>query len=79
MAVVRCVCYRKSFTELKQLATARGWTTSSQIATATNCTLGCGSCLPYITAMLDTGHTSFAVAEPGNAPRPCPPDPWDPA
>jgi len=79
MAVTRCVCFRKRFSELKRLAEARGWQELADVARATGCTTGCGSCAPYIRAMLVTGHTSFAVRDGDGPPRPCAPEPWDEA
>ena len=77
MAVVRCVCHHTSFVELKALAKANGWVTAAEISLETSCGLGCGSCRPYLEAMVETGATSFAVAQPGERPRPAPLDPWD--
>jgi bacterioferritin-associated ferredoxin len=77
MAVTRCVCYRKSFAELKKQAEAEGWVTAAEISLATGCGLGCGGCQPYLQAMLDTGATCFAVRQGDEPPRPCPPEPWD--
>jgi NAD(P)H-nitrite reductase large subunit len=78
MAVTRCVCYRRSFGELKKLAVGYGWTKVAQISKHTGCGTGCGSCVPYLQAMLKTGHTCFAVRSEGDPPVPAPPDPWDP-
>ncbi len=77
MAVTRCICYRRTFAELKALAVTNGWTTVGEISLETSCGLGCGSCRIYLEAMLDTGATSFAVCEAGVRPRPAAPDPWD--
>ena len=75
--MTRCVCHQRTFAELRDLAKREGWTTVGEISLATNCGLGCGSCRPYLAAMLDTGATSFAVAEGGQKPQPTTPDPWD--
>jgi len=77
MSVTRCVCYHRTFAELKELCAANEWSTVAEISLETNCGLGCGSCRPYLSAMLDTGATSFAVAEPGQKPKPTVPDPWE--
>ena len=77
MAVTRCVCFQRTFAELKALATANDWTTTAEISLETGCGLGCGSCRPYLDAMFDTGATSFDIAQPGCKPRPTAPDPWD--
>jgi NAD(P)H-nitrite reductase large subunit len=77
MSVTRCVCYQGTFAELKRLCEAHGWTTVGEISFETRCGLGCGACRPYLTAMLDTGATSFAVAEAGQKPQPTTPEPWE--
>ena len=77
MSVTRCVCHQRTFAELKALCAANDWTTVGEISLETNCGLGCGSCRPYLAAMLDTGATSFSVAEPGQKPKPTAPDPWE--
>lgn len=77
MAVVRCVCHQKSFAELRALARTHGWCTAAEVSLETSCGLGCGSCRPYLEAMMETGATSFAVAQPGEKPKPTKPDPWD--
>ncbi|MDA3960311.1 MAG: (2Fe-2S)-binding protein [Planctomycetota bacterium] len=78
MAVTRCVCFRKSLSELKDLAAQRGWTSVDEIAAATGCTTGCGACKPYVAAMLATGATCFAVKRANEElPQACTPDPWD--
>jgi len=77
MSVTRCVCHQRTFAELKALTKANGWTSVGEISLETSCGLGCGSCRPYLAAMLDSGATSFAIAEPGHKPRPTTPDPWE--
>ncbi len=77
MSVNRCVCHHRTFAELKDLAKTNGWTSVAQISLDTSCGLGCGSCRPYLQAMLDTGATTFAIAEPGQKPKPTTPEPWE--
>ena len=77
MSVTRCVCHQRTFAELKALCAAKDWTTVGEISLETNCGLGCGSCRPYLAAMLDTGATSFTVAEAGQKPKPTALDPWE--
>ena len=77
MSVARCVCHQRTFADLKALCAANDWTTVGEISLETNCGLGCGSCRPYLAAMLDTGAISFTVAEPGQKPKPTVPDPWE--
>ena len=70
MQVTRCVCYQQTFAALQQRCQAESLITLAAISQATNCGRGCGSCRPYLQAMLDTGATRFTVAEPGKPPRP---------
>lgn len=78
MAVTRCVCFQRSFRELKREAAAYGWTRVAQITRATGCGSGCGSCVPYLQRMLQTGETCFRVRRAGEPIEACEPDPWDP-
>jgi len=75
MAVTRCVCHQRGFRDIAEVARARGWTSVTQVTAGTKAGSGCGACLPYLAAVLSTGHTCFAVAEAGQHPRPCPIDP----
>lgn len=77
MSVHRCVCYQHSFRRLRRMADEAGWTRVAEISNATGCGCGCGGCVPYLRAMLESGHTSFAIRQPGEAPEPVPLDPWD--
>lgn len=79
MAVTRCVCFKRSFRELRDLAAREGWARVAEITRATGCGSGCGSCVPYLQAMLSSGETCFAVRRAGEPITPCEPDPWDPA
>ena len=77
MSVTRCVCHRRTFAELKSLADGNRWQTVAEISLETSCGLGCGSCRPYLQAMLDTGATAFTVAQDGAKPQPTTPAPWE--
>jgi NAD(P)H-nitrite reductase large subunit len=77
MAVTRCVCHQRCFRDIARLTRVHGWTAVSQIGHGTRAGTGCGACIPYLDAILRTGHTVFAVAGPGQTPLPCDPDPWD--
>jgi len=77
VSVNRCVCYARSFAELKRLCDKRGWTRVEEIAEHTGCSTGCGSCRPYIAAMLSTGATHFRVLRDGGVPEACEPDEWE--
>lgn len=59
--VIMCVCYLRTFEEVKQLAQLHGWTTVAQITQGTGCGSGCGMCRSYLARMLETGETAFAV------------------
>jgi bacterioferritin-associated ferredoxin len=65
-----CICYPCSFALLKMRAESEGWTTLEDIAHATQCGTGCGTCRPYLQKMLETGETAFDVI--------WPPAPWEP-
>ena len=56
-----CICHKRTFAELKQLAGEHSLTTLEEITTATGCGSGCGLCRPYIARMLQTGETAFPV------------------
>ncbi len=55
--IVRCVCFDKTFEELKAL----GLATIEEISAETGCGTKCGLCLPYILKMLETGDTRFRI------------------
>jgi NAD(P)H-nitrite reductase large subunit len=55
--VKQCVCFDKTFAELK----ASGAASLDEIIERFHCSTGCGLCRPYIQRMLATGETEFAV------------------
>lgn len=59
--VRRCLCFQRTFADLKSLAQERGLRTVEQIAEATGCGSGCGLCRPYLALMIETGETAFPV------------------
>ncbi len=62
MPVDRCVCHEISFAALKAEAERQGPNASIEsLAKATGAGTGCGTCVPYLKLMLETGRTSFAV------------------
>jgi NAD(P)H-nitrite reductase large subunit len=61
MQVDRCVCHRQSFASIQRACRAGGWTTLDEIRNGTRAGTGCGSCQPYLDAMLTTGAVVFAV------------------
>ena len=77
MSVTRCVCVRRTFATLLMQARAEGLATVPELTAATGAGGGCGSCRPYLAAMLAHGHTRFAVAVDGGEPRPCGREPFD--
>jgi bacterioferritin-associated ferredoxin len=60
MIVNRCVCFEKSFLELKLYADEHE-ADLRELRRVFKCGQGCGLCLPYLKEMLDTGRTSFPI------------------
>lgn len=56
-----CICYPRSFAELKNLAVENQWQTIADITAAVGWGGGCGLCRPYLTLMLETGETAFDI------------------
>lgn len=64
MRIDRCVCFSRSFAELKEVAQTSGASSYAQLQLAAR---GCGKefgakcqlCRPYVKAMLKTGTTVF--------------------
>jgi bacterioferritin-associated ferredoxin len=59
--VDRCICFSKSFSELKSLAQQHGARDVAALQTVAEFGLRCGLCKPYVQRMLSTGQTDFAV------------------
>lgn len=57
--VKRCVCFDTTFLDLKNAGVGSLEDAASRFGCGTNC----GMCRPYISRMLDTGETEFAVIE----------------
>ncbi len=55
--IKRCVCFNKTFKDLKD----SGLETVEQIASEYGCTTGCGLCREYIRRMLETGEVEFEI------------------
>lgn len=64
-----CICYQKTFEEIKDESVNRGLVTIEDIARELKCSTACGLCIPYIEAMLETGKTKFHAGT-TNATRP---------
>ena len=56
-----CLCYPHTFEAIKALAALRQWSTVREITDVLGCGSGCGLCRPYLTLLLQTGETAFAV------------------
>ena len=57
--IVRCVCFDRTFEEMK----VAGWQSLEDILQETKCGTKCGLCVPYIRRMLDTGETRFSIED----------------
>ena len=57
--VDRCLCYSKTFAELKAVAARHGARCVLSLQQATEFGLRCGLCKPYVARMLETGQTAF--------------------
>lgn len=53
--MTRCECWQLSFVGLMAYARRHGITTLAELAQATGCGTGCGSCRPYLEELLRTG------------------------
>jgi NAD(P)H-nitrite reductase large subunit len=59
--VDRCVCFNKTFKELKITAGLHGCTTIPELKKYVIFSENCKLCVPYIEKMLETGETEFPV------------------
>lgn len=57
--VDRCICFSKTFSELKSLAQQHGVHDVASLQTMVEFGNNCGLCKPYVQRMLDTGYTAF--------------------
>lgn len=57
--VVMCVCHRRSFKELQEIAMDKGYATLEDLVSNGYCGGGCTMCHPYVRKMLLTGETAF--------------------
>ncbi|HKK20593.1 MAG TPA: (2Fe-2S)-binding protein [candidate division Zixibacteria bacterium] len=62
--VNRCVCFDKTFRELREIAARMGAKSVEQLQSHVEFGKNCGLCLPYVRLMLQTGKTSFEVIPP---------------
>lgn len=59
MKIDRCVCFQKTFAELKEVADACGARTVAALQAHVGFGQRCRLCHPYVRRMLRTGQTSF--------------------
>ena len=58
--VDRCLCYSKSFAELKADAQRHQARSVQALQQVSEFGFRCGLCKPYVARMLESGHTAFA-------------------
>lgn len=61
--VTRCVCHKRKFAELKQIAYVKQIKSVKGFEALRLAGCGCGICRPYISKMLRTGEVAFAVGD----------------
>lgn len=59
--VDRCICFGKSFRELKEVADSTRALDVAALQQHVEFGLRCGLCRPYVERMLETGRTRFPV------------------
>lgn len=57
--VVMCVCHRRTFSEILEIAEKQGWNTLEELRENDICSNGCKMCEPYVEKTLRTGETAF--------------------
>jgi NAD(P)H-nitrite reductase large subunit len=57
--VVRCVCHRRTFEEIRDMMQAHGLTTFEEVRAKDWCGNGCQMCHPYVKKMIKTGEIAF--------------------
>lgn len=57
--VDRCVCFRRPFVDLLEIAKKTGAQTLEELQEETEFGMACRLCNPYVRRMLITGETSF--------------------
>ncbi len=65
--VTKCVCFDRTFSELKKIAAQAGVSNVQQLQSHVDFGKKCGLCLPYVKLMLETGRTSFDVIPPSES------------
>lgn len=64
--VDRCICFSKTFAELKEIARRHRAGTVTALQGTTEFGLRCGLCKPYVARMLETGQTVFVPLRSGS-------------
>jgi NAD(P)H-nitrite reductase large subunit len=59
--VTKCVCFNKTFRELKSAAEQHGCNTIAELKKYVIFSENCRLCEPYVKKMLETGLTEFSV------------------
>lgn len=57
--VIKCVCHKITFAELKEIAERENIGTAQELIEADYCSNGCTMCQPYVEKMMATGETAF--------------------
>lgn len=61
--VTRCVCFNRTFKELKKIARKHRVATLEELQTHVRFGMNCRRCHPYVRRMLRTGETVFPVLD----------------
>jgi NAD(P)H-nitrite reductase large subunit len=62
--VTKCICYKRSFQEVKAYAKEQNLNTVEELQERDYCSNSCGLCAPYVEVTLETGQTEFTPGEP---------------
>ena len=57
--ISRCICHKKDFCELKEVADSRGFSSVEEFQAEKMAASSCGLCIPYLREVLRTGETEF--------------------
>lgn len=63
MAIERCICENRFFSEILEIAHQRGLESTHALREAGVCCTGCRLCEPYVAEALRTGRTVFEPGE----------------
>jgi NAD(P)H-nitrite reductase large subunit len=64
--VSQCICFRRTFAELKRVAERTGARTVPELQRHTMFGMSCMLCVPYVQRMLETGETEFPLLPPAS-------------